>query len=266
MSMTSIGIRRIGVSVAVAGMVAAMVAGCGTKGANSVSGLGDVTGTVSPTPTAASTPTPTPTLAPSPTPTATVPTTTPPTTTPPSGPIFTLKTPFPILTFILPPATVSPDDCIHYNPAGLAINNAGAIGYQINDGSSILLLVDNASDALTAYNMARNFNQQCFIGRGNSRAGDQRYRYITEYWQGAGVSATLPTTDCVGYDNSNLTINNLGTTGYQLVSGNNALLVFDSQADANKGKAIAATHHNLCFIGRGNGRTDRNKYITKYWK
>lgn len=256
MSISTSGLRRLGGAIAIASAITVLVAGCGSGRANGVSGLGNVT--TSPTTTHA------PTTAPATSPVAT-PTTAPPTTTPPTGPIFTLHTPFPILTFILPPATVSPDDCIHYNPAALAVNADGALGYQLSDGSSSLLLLDSVGDAITAYNMARNYSQMCFIGRDNTRTGDQRYRYITEYWQGAGVSTSLPTPDCIGYDNTNLSINNLGADGWQLVSGSNALLIFDSQADANKGKAVAAAHHNLCFIGRSNSRTNRNEYIVKYW-
>ncbi len=53
--------------------------------------------------------------------------------------------------------------------------------------------------------------------------------------------------------------------GYQLVSGNSALLLLDNPTDAANAKVLAASYSRQCFIGRGNSRPNRLDYIMEYW-
>ncbi len=184
------------------------------------------------------------------------------TTAPPAsggGPVIVL----PIITR-LPILTLA--DCLAYNPATLTYVDEGANGFEITDGSSAMLILDNLGDALTALTLLRNYDKQCFIGRDNPYTGNDRYRYIVDYWTGTGLSGTsVPTPDCIGYDNTALAINNLGSTGYQVVAGAQALALTATLANANATKSLAAAHHSECFIGRTNSRANRNAYIVEYW-
>jgi hypothetical protein len=171
----------------------------------------------------------------------------------------------PTLVFTFRPPIIPAQDCISYNPATLTIVNSGAIGFTTTDGSSAMLLMDSVADADIAITLLHNYNQQCFIGRDNSYTGSERYRHIIDYWQGSGVpGSSVPTPDCLPYDNTALAINNLGSD-YQLAAAGQPLLLTADMADADAAKALAAAHHQLCFIGRSNSRSDRYEYIVEYW-
>ncbi|HEY7174266.1 MAG TPA: hypothetical protein VH442_05055, partial [Micromonosporaceae bacterium] len=165
-----------------------------------------------------------------------------------------------------PAPTFGTGDCVRYNPHTLTTVNDGTLGYGVTDGSSAMLILDTAADANLAVQLARNYDEQCFIGRDNTFTGNDHYRYIVEYWAGTGVSgATLPTNDCNRYDNTAVSTNNLGTGGYQIVAGAEALLVVQTSADAAAATALAQHYSLQCFIGRGNTRTNRAEYIVTYW-
>jgi len=175
----------------------------------------------------------------------------PPTLPPPPSPVF---------------PTLTNEDCINYNPATTAVVSAGVDGYKITDGSSSMLLLDNLADANTALQLVRNYNKQCFIGRNNTRTGNDRYRYIVDYWKGTGVpAATVPTPDCLSYDNNAVAAHNIGADGWQVTAGSQALVILDSQADATNAVALAHLNHHICFIGRDNTRPKRAEYIVEYW-
>ncbi len=42
-------------------------------------------------------------------------------------------------------------------------------------------------------------------------------------------------------------------------------MLYDNETDALRGLAIAGNHTELCFIGRGNTRTDRWTYLHEFW-
>jgi hypothetical protein len=159
------------------------------------------------------------------------------------------------------------EDCIGYNPATVAIQDDGTLGYLISDGSSSMLLLDNMADATAALALVRNYNQQCFIGRDNGRSGNDRYRYIVQYWKGTGVlGATLPAPpDCSNYDRNTVASANIGAGGWLISAGAEGLLLADSQADADNAVALAHRYSHLCYIGRGNTRTMRAEYIVEYF-
>ena len=72
-------------------------------------------------------------------------------------------------------------DCISYNTGGLRIENEGANGWLLTDGSSRMAMLDNQDDAQQALTVARRFSQQCFIGRNNTRPN--RKDFIVQYWR-----------------------------------------------------------------------------------
>jgi hypothetical protein len=73
--------------------------------------------------------------------------------------------------------------------------------------------------------------------------------------------------DCISYDATDLTIKNLPGTGYQLIAGGSiALQLLDNESDALLAKSVAAAHHQQCFVGRNNSRSNRMEYIMEYWK
>ena len=72
--------------------------------------------------------------------------------------------------------------------------------------------------------------------------------------------------DCLNYNPNNLQIRNEGASGWLLTDGISRMLVLDNQADARNALALARRHTSHCFIGRGNGRSNRQSYIVEYWK
>lgn len=182
-------------------------------------------------------------------------------------------TPGPTASPTVAPADVLPtnvaSDCIPYDPATLSIEDLGADGWRLNSSTSAMLLTDTQADAEKALALARLHTQQCFIGRANQRS--DRSRYITTFWTGPGAtvvvipSDAIPSPDCIQYDPSNLSIEDLGAIGWRLNSGPIAMVLADNEQDANLLQGLATHYHQQCFIGRGNSRSDRSRYIVDYW-
>jgi hypothetical protein len=76
-------------------------------------------------------------------------------------------------------APITNEDCISYNTSGLRIENEGANGWLLTDGSSRMQMLDNRSDAEQALTVTRLFSRQCFIGRNNTRPN--RKDFIVQY-------------------------------------------------------------------------------------
>ncbi len=166
------------------------------------------------------------------------------------------------------PPLISPsaEDCVGYNPANLTVQNAGAVGWRVVDGSHAMLVFDTESDAIDGVRVARGWRQMCFIGRANTRP--DRYRYISYYWKTpSGLPVGLaPHLDCVSYNPAKLAIRNNGAIGWTLVDDEQSLLLLDTAGDAGRARLVAAGSSQLCFIGRGNSRPDRYRYIVEYWR
>lgn len=71
--------------------------------------------------------------------------------------------------------------------------------------------------------------------------------------------------DCISYDPANLTVVASGAT-WTLRDGGHAIKVLATKSDADAARTVARLWTRLCFIGRGNDRTDRYRYIVTYWK
>jgi hypothetical protein len=164
------------------------------------------------------------------------------------------------------PAPIAAEDCISYDPRTLRIVDEGADGWLLTDGSSRMLMLDDQADAERALALARRHTAHCFIGRGNPRPN--RADYIRTYWTGStGATTTIDGEDCVAYNPGTVGVFDRGEIGWRMEDGEHWLLLYHDQADANRGLAVAqANAGRLCFIGRGNSRPDRTRYITEYWK
>lgn len=163
-----------------------------------------------------------------------------------------------------PPSVLT--DCIGYDPSGLTIEDLGDNGWRLNDGGSALLLYDDRADAEFGLAIASNHTELCFIGRGNTQA--DRDRYVHEFYNGdsgLGVPAPGPA-DCIAYDRTSLTIEDLGSNVWRLVAAGAPMASFDGEADAQAGLALADAYGEQCFIGRDNSRTERIRYIREFWR
>ena len=164
------------------------------------------------------------------------------------------------------PFPVAREDCLSYDPRTLRIVDEGAQGWLLTDGVSRMLMLDSQADAGRALALARRHTAHCFIGRGNSRP--DRAEYITHYWTGSsGIATTIPGEDCVSYGPATVGVFDRGALGWRMEDGSHAMLLFDNQADANRGLVVArGAGGRLCFIGRGSSRPDRRSYIVEYWR
>lgn len=85
------------------------------------------------------------------------------------------------------------------------------------------------------------------------------------------TTTTLPplpafvTTDCIPYNGDALEVEIFSDRGWRLIAGNSALLLYDTEAEAQRGLAIAQNHTELCFIGRSNTQADRIRYVHEFW-
>lgn len=160
--------------------------------------------------------------------------------------------------------TPTAEDCVGYNPSNLTVKSADDTGWLLVDGNHSMALFDTEADANLGLKMARHYTRSCFIGRGNQRP--DRSRYITQYWTHlSGLPGAMPMPDCLSYQPHNLTIEKYGTAGWRLLDGSHAMLLLDTAEDAERARLMASEHSKLCFIGRGNSRPDRHRYIVEYW-
>ncbi len=157
------------------------------------------------------------------------------------------------------------EDCLNYNPKNLQIRNEGANGFLLTDGTSRMLMLDNAQDAANALALARRHTSHCFIGRNNNRPN--REDFIVEYWKGSsGINTIMSNLDCISYNSGNLSIVDEGAGGFLLTDGNSRMLMLDNNGDAARAKLVAAGNTRQCFIGRNNNRPNRKTYIVEYWR
>jgi PKD repeat protein len=82
-----------------------------------------------------------------------------------------------------PAPTLSNQDCISYDPGNLTLSNLGSAGWELVEGNMWMERLDNSADAQASLQLAQQYNQQCFIGRNNTRS--DRLDYIVEYWKTA---------------------------------------------------------------------------------
>ena len=155
-------------------------------------------------------------------------------------------------------------DCIGYDPRALSLTKRGN-DWVLTSGRSSMKVFASRADAQKGLAVARRHTRQCFIGRGNERP--DRRRYIFEYWEGdSSIESAVPGgEDCISYDPDTLSIEHRRGVGWVLKSDRSSMAVFDTREDARQGLAVARRHTRQCFIGRGNDRSDRQRYIMNYF-
>lgn len=147
----------------------------------------------------------------------------------------------------------SPADCISYHPSSVTVRyDAGS--FIVSDGSTQVVRVPGqpGSDTGTkALALAQRFSRHCFLGRGNTR--EERNSYTFDYWRDAsGRTPTIPgqEDDCSGYNNANLTVEDMGDgNGWRVKDHDHVLHLFDNESDARNGKLVLLKYHQICFIG-----------------
>jgi len=72
-------------------------------------------------------------------------------------------------------------DAIPFDPNHTIAVDRGALGWQIQDGASMLELADDAGDAAAMLTVIKRHSRVCFIGRSNRRPN--RKDYIMTYWE-----------------------------------------------------------------------------------
>jgi hypothetical protein len=84
--------------------------------------------------------------------------------------------------------------------------------------------------------------------------------------EGGGASDPVQPSpeDCTNYDPYDLSIIPQ-RVGWLLQGGSTPIKLFDTEADAEDGRKIAASWAEFCVIGAGNGRPDHYRYVTYYW-
>lgn len=71
--------------------------------------------------------------------------------------------------------------------------------------------------------------------------------------------------DCIAYNPFNLELRDEGANGWLLTDGVSRMQVLDDYDDATEALSVARRYTHHCFIGRGNNRPERRRYITEYW-
>jgi hypothetical protein len=163
------------------------------------------------------------------------------------------------------PEPVGPasEDCRDFDPANVTIHvNSG--DWVLRTGEVNFTAFASAQEADQAAMVARHSTRACFIGRGNDR--DDRYRYLVHYFEGVSnlPAMPMPQHDCLSYDPPNLNIS-FHAGDWWLLDGPGELLPLASQADAERAKLVAGQHTRLCYIGRGNDRSDHDRFTMSYW-
>jgi hypothetical protein len=247
-------------TVLIAFALAAPLAGCNSNaGSNGGTGsLGDAPGNAgnNNAPDDPQTP-PTTTVAPTPPPEDT-----PEEETPDPGVTLTFNP-----NFTVPPALLlpwpSPADCVSHNPATVVKQYEAGL-WMVADGGHYLMAFKQSSDADQGLALAKAFKKHCFIGRGNSRPDPQRY--IMDYWlDPVPGAASVPNPDCIAHNPNNLTVHDLGATGWRVQDGSQYIAIFDTKADAENAAKVMRHYNRNCYIGRSYTGADRLDYIVNWF-
>ncbi len=163
-----------------------------------------------------------------------------------------------------PRPAVSNEDCIPYDPDTLRVVDNGDSGWLLQASNSRMMLLDTEADAQRMLAVAQAHTARCFVGRGNTSA--DRTRYITSYFVGGSGPSAFRSEDCIGYDNSNLELADLGDNVFRVQSGSSALDLALGTVDAHDLLIVWEAFSRVCYVGRSNGREDRSSYIYTYFR
>lgn len=173
-------------------------------------------------------------------------------------------TPTPSPTKVFTPPVLNPEDCIDYDPNALTIVDIGADGWRLDEnGTHALAVFDNEADAQLGLNVAQQHNRFCFIGRGNTRPDPQQFIY--EYWLGDDDGEIdVEEGTCVTYDSDDIRYEPSGDA-WAVYSGDQPLVLADTETDAQNAVTLATAYTKMCSIGNWNTRTDHYAYLTYFW-
>jgi hypothetical protein len=77
---------------------------------------------------------------------------------------------------------IGDEDCVGYDKAALVLKQRG-LQWRITSGRHLLMALDSEDDARRAYDVAKGFDQHCFIGRSLKLPWAQKRSYIVSYWK-----------------------------------------------------------------------------------
>jgi hypothetical protein len=160
----------------------------------------------------------------------------------------------------------SSPDCISYDPSIASIKYTAATSlWQVVSGGSALLAFKQSADADAGLALVKAYKKICFIGRNNARP--DRIRYIMTYWTDPVSSAAPAITnpDCLPHVPSELVVKDVGTLGWRVEAGSEALALFDTKADADNAVLVMKHYNRHCYIGRSYSGADRLNYITDWF-
>ncbi len=157
----------------------------------------------------------------------------------------------------------SPADCVSHNPATVTKSYEAGL-WRVVDGSHSLMSFKQSSDADQGLALAKAFKKHCFIGRGNGKP--EPYRYIMDYWLDPVTGAApVSNPDCVSYNPNNLTVNDLGATGWRIEDGSHYIILLATKADAENAVKVMKHYNRSCYVGRSYTGADRLEYIVNWW-
>jgi hypothetical protein len=162
-------------------------------------------------------------------------------------------------------------DCQAYNPGGLAVTPNADGSFQLTDGSRTLDKLDNAADAGNALAVARQFTEQCFVGRDVPSRPD----LVMQYWQG-GPGHAGPNSTCTTFDPGTVAVVPAGGL-FEVADGGEVLKTFVNEPDAVRAlRLYQAAQRQLagqpehtvfeeCFLGTNSQRTPHYQYVFEFF-
>jgi hypothetical protein len=167
------------------------------------------------------------------------------------APVVTVtKTARPSASPTAPSRWPSPEDCVSYDPAHLAVHYEAGV-FVVSDGATEVARLQgdpHSNVGEKGIALARRYREHCFLGRGNIE-GD----YVFDYWRSpTGAHTTIPDEEdaCSPYDPTNLQLEDLGAGGgWRLKDHDHVLHLFADDSDARGGLLVASMYHEICFVG-----------------
>lgn len=163
----------------------------------------------------------------------------------------------------LQPPGAATTDCLPYDPAALEIRDRGASGWGLGAEARTMALLDDRADAEVALAAARRHTRSCFVGRDNQRP--DRARYIFHWFEGdSGLKTSPAGEDCLAYRKETLEVRGAGQYGWLVTDGRSSIQLLETRAEAERVLDVLERHSAVCYVGRDNRRSDRDRYILQY--
>src|SRR2546430_16536308 len=153
-----------------------------------------------------------------------------------------------------PPAApdLVPSDCHSYDPATLSVLSAGASGFQVVDGGSVLFTLDTQSGAQDAVSLAKRYHEVCYLGRDDPLPN----HYVWHYWhKPTGTVTQIAESEhsfCLPYNNKNLTIEADGGSwtvkSTEQNGGSSSFGPFGLLQEAQNMQRLAAAVTSVCAV------------------